>query len=221
LDVKTIPQTVLDPAAAGHLDELRRAELDRALRYALVNMERSASGLLMRGSAAIGSRSHYAERKPAVSPPSWDSQSVPNAGPADQVGYDAGKGLRGRKRHVLVDCLGLLIAVAVTSANVSDVAGGHQLLRRAREIIIRLRPDSRRRASPRPAAQRASVASLRERLDTARSEITLLRAENAELRQQVARHFGEQRARRDHDPPERSVGDMSSTRTPRLRPASL
>jgi transposase len=48
------------------------------------------------------------------------SQSVPNAGPADQVGYDAGKGIRGRKRHVLVDCLGLLIAVAVTSAYVSD-----------------------------------------------------------------------------------------------------
>jgi hypothetical protein len=37
----------------------------------------------------------------------------------------------GRKRHVLVDCLGLLIAVAVTSAYVSDVAGGHQRLRRA------------------------------------------------------------------------------------------
>lgn len=61
-----------------------------------------------------------------------DSQSVPNAGPADQVGYDAGKAIRGRKRHVLVDCLGLVIAVAVTSAYVSDVAGGHQLLRRAR-----------------------------------------------------------------------------------------
>jgi putative transposase len=45
-----------------------------------------------------------------------DSQSVPNAGLADEVGYDAGKGIRGRKRHVLVDSLGLVIAVAVTSA---------------------------------------------------------------------------------------------------------
>src|ERR1700730_9804088 len=44
-----------------------------------------------------------------------DSQSVPNAGPADAAGYDAGKGIRGRKRHILVDSLGLVIAVAVTS----------------------------------------------------------------------------------------------------------
>jgi mRNA interferase MazF len=31
----TIPQGVLDPAAVGDLDEIKRAELDRALRYAL------------------------------------------------------------------------------------------------------------------------------------------------------------------------------------------
>lgn len=61
-----------------------------------------------------------------------DAQSVPNAGPAEQIGYDAGKKIRGRKRHVLVDSLGLLIGVLVTSAYVSDIAGGHQLLRRAR-----------------------------------------------------------------------------------------
>ena len=61
-----------------------------------------------------------------------DAQSVPNAGPADEIGYDAGKKIRGRKRHLLVDSLGLLIAVLVTSAYVSDIAGGHQLLRRAR-----------------------------------------------------------------------------------------
>jgi len=59
-----------------------------------------------------------------------DAQSVPNAGPAEQIGYDAGKKIRGRKRHVIVDSLGLLIGVLVTSAYVSDIAGGHQLLRR-------------------------------------------------------------------------------------------
>jgi mRNA interferase MazF len=31
----TVLQSVLDPAEAGHLDEVKRAELDRALRYAL------------------------------------------------------------------------------------------------------------------------------------------------------------------------------------------
>ena len=61
-----------------------------------------------------------------------DAQSVPNTGPAEEVGYDAGKKIRGRKRHILVDSLGLLIAVLVTSAYVSDIAGGHRLLRRAR-----------------------------------------------------------------------------------------
>ncbi|MGB3676129.1 MAG: IS5 family transposase [Candidatus Nanopelagicales bacterium] len=61
-----------------------------------------------------------------------DAQSVPNAGRAEEVGYDAGKKIRGRKRHVLVDSLGLLVAVLITSAYVSDIAGGHQLLRRAR-----------------------------------------------------------------------------------------
>ncbi|MDQ3453695.1 MAG: IS5 family transposase [Actinomycetota bacterium] len=61
-----------------------------------------------------------------------DSQRVPNAGPANEVGYDAGKKVRGRKRHVIVDSLGLLMAVLVTSAYVLDLAGGHQLLRRAR-----------------------------------------------------------------------------------------
>jgi hypothetical protein len=34
-NVLTIPQAVLDPEAVGHLDEVKRAELDRALRYAL------------------------------------------------------------------------------------------------------------------------------------------------------------------------------------------
>ena len=34
-NVLTVPQSVLDPAATGHLDEVKRAELDRALRYAL------------------------------------------------------------------------------------------------------------------------------------------------------------------------------------------
>ena len=34
-NVLTVPQRALDPVAVGHLDETKRAELDRALRYAL------------------------------------------------------------------------------------------------------------------------------------------------------------------------------------------
>jgi len=43
-------------------------------------------------------------------------------------GYDGGKKVDGRKRHLLVDTLGLLITVVVTKANVSDQAGLKELL---------------------------------------------------------------------------------------------
>ena len=38
----------------------------------------------------------------------------------DERGYDGGKKIKGRKRHLLVDVLGLLIAVVVTGANADD-----------------------------------------------------------------------------------------------------
>jgi putative transposase len=50
-----------------------------------------------------------------------DSQSVKAAaGVGEGVGTDGGKRVRGRKRHILTDTLGLLLCVAVTAANVSD-----------------------------------------------------------------------------------------------------
>jgi aspartate/methionine/tyrosine aminotransferase len=60
-----------------------------------------------------------------------------------------------------------------------------------RELISQLR---QQHAPAVPlAAQRASTASLRQRLDTARAEITRLRAENRSLREQIARQLGLQR----------------------------
>ena len=44
-------------------------------------------------------------------------------------GFDGGKLVTGRKRHLLVDTLGLVLAVMVTAANVSDAAGARLLLR--------------------------------------------------------------------------------------------
>lgn len=49
-----------------------------------------------------------------------DSQSVKTAGGGEEVGTDGGKKVRGRKRHIAVDTLGLLLAVVVTAANVGD-----------------------------------------------------------------------------------------------------
>jgi transposase len=57
-----------------------------------------------------------------------DSQSVKSAGHGGAVGYDAGKRIKGRKRHLLVDTLGLLLGVAVTPANVTERAGAQILL---------------------------------------------------------------------------------------------
>lgn len=43
-------------------------------------------------------------------------------------GYDAGKKLNGRKHHILVDTLGLLLAVVVTAASVQDRDGARLML---------------------------------------------------------------------------------------------
>jgi transposase len=50
----------------------------------------------------------------------------------DSRGYDAGKRVNGRKRHVVVDTLGLLLAVMVTAASAQDRDGGARALERLR-----------------------------------------------------------------------------------------
>ncbi len=52
-----------------------------------------------------------------------DSQSVKASDTCQSSGFDGGKKINGRKRHILVDVLGLLIAVVVTSASTQDREG--------------------------------------------------------------------------------------------------
>jgi transposase len=53
----------------------------------------------------------------------------------DPSGYDAGKKIKGRKRHILVDTLGLLLNVVIHPADVQDRDGAFHLLRRARRMF--------------------------------------------------------------------------------------
>jgi putative transposase len=57
-----------------------------------------------------------------------DSQSVKSTECSDQRGYDAGKKVNGRKRHLLVDTLGLVLLVMVLPANIQDRDAARQLL---------------------------------------------------------------------------------------------
>jgi putative transposase len=57
-----------------------------------------------------------------------DSQSVKSTETSDERGYDAGKKVNGRKRHILVDTIGLLLMVMVLPANIQDRDGAKQLL---------------------------------------------------------------------------------------------
>lgn len=57
-----------------------------------------------------------------------DAQSVKTTLVKGKRGFDAGKKVNGRKRHIVVDTLGLLLTVLVTTANVQDKPGGKLLL---------------------------------------------------------------------------------------------
>ena len=69
-----------------------------------------------------------AGRKRRASAGIIDSQSVKSTECSDERGYDAGKKVNGRKRHILVDTMGLILGVLVLPANIQDRDGARQLL---------------------------------------------------------------------------------------------
>jgi transposase len=71
-----------------------------------------------------------AGRDPDPSAGVMDAQSIKTSEGGQDRGFDMGKKTTGRKRHIIVDTLGLILVVMVTSASVQDRPGGRRLLER-------------------------------------------------------------------------------------------
>ena len=61
-----------------------------------------------------------------------DSQTSKTASVSESTGYDGAKKTKGRKRHIAVDVLGLLLAVVVHSAAIDERSGAKLLMQRVR-----------------------------------------------------------------------------------------
>jgi putative transposase len=79
-----------------------------------------------------------AGRDPEPSAGVIDSQSAKTTEVGGEHGYDAGKKINGRKRHLLVDTMGLVLLVVVHTANIQDRDGARLLLAKAKGLFPRL-----------------------------------------------------------------------------------
>jgi putative transposase len=87
----------------GYCRRWRREDVWERLMTTLRHWERQGQGWLPEPSAA------------------WaDSQSIKTATQGTDVGFDGHKKVKGRIRHIVVDTLGLIMAVVVTAANMDD-----------------------------------------------------------------------------------------------------
>jgi putative transposase len=98
------------------------------------------TGVWQELNAALAQRTRVQdERQPTPSAAIIDSQSVPMHQQPGERGDDGHKRVKGHKRHIMVDTLGLLLAVVVLSATVGDRAGAQVTFQRLHWRYPRLR----------------------------------------------------------------------------------
>ena len=87
----------------------------------------------------VGQARQALRRNKAPSAGIIDSQSAPTTESGGPRGIDAGKRIKGRKRHIVTDTQGFLLAAQVHEANIQDPHGAVPLLRALRRSFPRLR----------------------------------------------------------------------------------
>src|SRR5215471_817095 len=85
-------------------------------------------GMLARFHDALRERVRQQDKPTERTTASVDSQTTDSSGAREDRGFDGGKKLEGRKRHLVVDSLGLVLAVAITAGDVADAEGGKACL---------------------------------------------------------------------------------------------
>lgn len=78
-------------------------------------------------------------RKPSPSAAIIDSQSIKTTEQGGSRGYDGGKKVNGRKRHIIVDTIGLLLAVVVHAASIQDRDGAKLVIGKLKGKFPRLK----------------------------------------------------------------------------------